>query len=58
MGLQDITFILSNNNYDLYYYWTSLRSKKWLELDETPLFTIKNTKGFNTVPKINIKSEE
>lgn len=33
------------------YYWTSLRSKKWLELDETPLFTIKNTKGFNTVPK-------
>ena len=40
------------------YYWTSLRSKKWLELDETPLFTIKNTKGFNTVPQINIKKEE
>ena len=36
----------------------SLRSKKWLELDETPLFTIKNTKGFNTVPQINIKKEE
>lgn len=40
------------------YYWTSFRSKKWLELDETPLFTIKNTKGFNTVPQINIKREE
>lgn len=40
------------------HYWTSFRSKKWLELDETPLFTIKNTKGFNTVPQINIKREE
>jgi len=40
------------------HYWTSFRSKKWLELDETPLFTIKNTKGFNTVPQINIKAEE
>lgn len=40
------------------YYWTSFRSKKWLELDETPLFTIRNTKGFNTVPQINIKREE
>lgn len=40
------------------HYWTSFRSKKWLELDETPLFTIKNTKGFNTVPQINIKKEE
>ena len=40
------------------HYWTSFRSKKWLELDETPQFTIKNTKGFNTVPQINIKREE
>lgn len=40
------------------HYWTSFRSKKWLELDETPLFTIRNTKGFNTVPQINIKREE
>jgi len=40
------------------YYWTSFRSKKWLELDETPLFTIKNTKGFNTIPQINIKAKE
>ena len=39
------------------YYWTSFRSKKWLELDETPLFTIKNTKGFNTVSQINIKAK-
>lgn len=37
------------------HYWTSLRTKRWLELDETPLNTIKNTKGFNTIPPRTIE---